>query len=442
MTDTPPSTSPAPSLINDCFRPAEQRLRHADALALLRARATPVVGQELCSLSQSVGRVLSAPVSAPHPLPLHTNAAVDGYGVIWSPDLQTNGGTFDIVGRAAAGHPYTGHLASEQAVHILTGAIVPDSVTSIVMQEDVRTERGPSGESRDGSRVVLPVGVKAGSNIRKAGEDVAAGAEMFAPGHIIRPQDLAALASAGAHEVTCFKRLRIGVISTGDEVVPADGRSLVPGQVFDANSPMLEAFARNTGAEVETFGIWPDDGDEILARLQAAAAQCDVLLTSGGASQGQEDHMAASLDALGSRHMWQLAIKPGRPLMFGQIGQTVVVGLPGNPVAVCVCFLLYVVPLLRVLSGAGWREPKVYPVPAGFSVAKRKLGRREFWRAALVTDDRGVRAMKFPNDGSGLITGLRVSDGLIDVSEDTPAISEGDLVRFIPFSQFGVAERG
>ena len=322
----------------------------------------------------------------------------------------------------------------------MTGAIVPAGVDTIVMQEDVALCEADGGTSK---AVVIPEGVKRGINIRMAGEDVAAGAELFAAGHVLRPQDLAALASAGVAELACRTRLRVGIISTGDEVVPADGRDLVEGQVFDANTPMLIALARSAGADVEAFGIWPDDGGEVLRRLSEAAARCDILLTSGGASQGAEDHMAASLEKLGERHMWQLAIKPGRPLMFGQVGDAVVIGLPGNPVAVFVCFLMYVFPMLRQMSGAGWPEPKAYQVPAGFSLDRRKPGRREFWRAALeLGEDGALRAVKFPNDGSGLITGLRVSDGLIEIDEDTPAIAEGERVRFIPYSQFGIAERG
>lgn len=431
----------APKLVDDCFRPHERRMRHAEAVALLRSAVAPVADGETVSLSASCGRVLAAPVYASRPIPLHTNAAVDGYGFGWSADIAANGGSFSVKGRAAAGHPFDGTLVPGEAVHILTGAIVPDGVDAIVMQEDVvvvsASAEGPA------TRVSLPAGVKQGANIRKAGEDVAAGSIMYDAGHVVRPPDLAALASAGVSEVSCHTRLRVGVISTGDEVVPADGRALAEGQVFDANAPMLAALVAAAGAEPVPLGIWPDRADEIRARLADAAVRCDVLLTTGGASQGQEDHMAAAIDTLGRRHMWQLAIKPGRPLMFGQIGDTAVVGLPGNPVAVCVCFLMYVFPMLRAMSGAGWPSPRAYAVPAGFTLERKKPGRREFWRASLETDEEtgALRAMKFPNDGSGLITGLRVADGLIEVPEDAKLIAEGDAVRFIPFSQFGIPER-
>lgn len=428
-----------PTLIDDCFRPTDQRLRHAQALDLLRSRTRCLMQTEAVALDQLNERVLSDDVRSPRNIPLHTNAAVDGYAVNWTDELARNGGTFPVVGRAAAGHPYAIQVMDGEAVQILTGAVVPDGVNCIVMQEDVALK----GEGSSAGLVTIPPGVKPNTNVRPAGEDVSAGDLMFASRHVVRASDLAAIASAGFSELACFARLKVGIVSTGDEIVPARGQDLEVGQVFDSNSPMLEAAVAAAGYTVQAYGIWPDDGAQVRQRLAAAAQDCDVVLTTGGASQGQEDHMAAAIDALGERHMWQLAIKPGRPLMFGQIDNTVIVGLPGNPVAVFVCFLMYVFPLLRQLSGAGWPTPTAYPLPAAFQVSKRKAGRREFWRASLVTIADGTLAVeKFPNDGSGLISGLRTADGLIDVPEDLPGVQRGDIVRFVPFSQFGLPARG
>ncbi|MEO1205053.1 MAG: gephyrin-like molybdotransferase Glp [Pseudomonadota bacterium] len=428
----------APVLIDDCFRPTDERLTHGDAVALLRSRTCCTRGHEPVALVDLPGRILAQDVRALRNIPLHTNAAVDGFGVSWSDDLAQSGGTFAIVGRAAAGHPFSRSIGPGEAVHILTGAVVPAGVDCIVMQEDVALVDGTAGARS----VTIPAGVSRNANIRPAGEDVQQGGLMFPAGQVVRASDLAAIASTGASYLTCFTRLRIGVVSTGDEIVRADGQDLITGQVFDSNSPMLEAALKAAGHDVVPYGIWPDDAADIEARLAEAARTCDVVLTTGGASRGQEDHMAAAIDALGTRHMWQLAIKPGRPLMFGQIGQTVVVGLPGNPVAVFVCYLMYVFPLLRQLAGAGWFSPKVYPLPAAFDVKKRKAGRREFWRAKLVAMPDGDLAVeKFPNDGSGLISGLRTADGLIDIPEALPGVQRGDTVRFMPFSQFGIPER-
>ena len=248
----------------------------------------------------------------------------------------------------------------------------------------------------------MPAGLKTGANVRKAGEDVAAGETVLAAGAVLRPQDLAALASIGMAEVRCFKRVRVGIVSTGDEVVRVGG-ALQQGQVYDANAPMLSALVADAGAVASDLGVLPDNLAQVKQRLAEVAKQYDVIITTGGASRGEEDHLVAALDALGKRHMWQLAIKPGRPMSFGQIGDCVVLGLPGNPVAVLVCFLLYAWPMLRRLGGAEWREPRRYKLPAMFAFPNRKTGRREFWRGSLTETPRGlggrqVRARRLGTD--------------------------------------------
>src|SRR5260221_167562 len=189
---------------------------------------------------------------------------------------------------------------------------------------------------------------------------------------VLRRQDLAALASIGMGEVACFARLKVAIVSTGDEVVRT-GASLRAGQVYDANTAMLGALIVGAGAAPTDLGVWPDDPAVVQRRLGEAARAFDVIVTSGGASKGEEDHLVAAVDALGKRHLWQIAVKPGRPMSFGQIGDCVVLGLPGNPVAVFVCFLLYVWPLLRRMGGAEWPEPRRYKVPALFAFPDRKI---------------------------------------------------------------------
>jgi molybdopterin molybdotransferase len=288
--------------------------------------------------------------------------------------------------------------------------------------------------------VAIPPGLKRGANVRKAGEDVKEGETVLEAGAVLRPQDLSALASLGYGEIDCRQRLKVAVISTGDEVVRA-GAALQPGQVHDANAPMLLPLVGNAGALATDLGVLSDDLQAVKRKLAEAARSFDVIITTGGASRGEEDHLVAALDALGKRHMWQLAIKPGRPMSFGQIGDTVVLGLPGNPVAVFVCFLLYVFPLLRRMGGAGWPEPRRYPLPALFAFPDRKVGRREFWRGMLRETPRGLGVDKFARDGSGLISGLRAADGLIEIPEDVPHVIPGDLVTFIPFAEFGIIGR-
>jgi molybdopterin molybdotransferase len=422
-------------LKDDCFAHDHRRLRHDEALAILKGRVRPVVGVEHLGLAHAAGRILAASVSAPRPVPAQDNAAVDGYAFAAADYDATAGAMLTVEGRAAAGHGLAGRAKLGTAARIFTGAMMPEGHDTIVMQEDARI-----GEIDGRTTVNIPAGLKRGANVRRAGEDVKEGETVLAPGAVLRPQDLSALASLGFEEVACFHRLRVAVVSSGDEVVRA-GAPLKPGQVHDANAPMLAALIANAGATPVDLGVLPDELDAVQEALSAAAQAFDVIITTGGASRGEEDHMVAALDALGKRHLWQLAIKPGRPMSFGQIGDTVVLGLPGNPVAVFVCFLLYGWPLLRRLGGAEWPEPHRYELPALFAVPARKLGRREFFRGILRTSPDGLAVDKFARDGSGLISGLRAADGLIDIPEEVARVKPGDRVAFIPFAEFGIAGR-
>jgi molybdopterin molybdotransferase len=235
-----------------------------------------------------------------------------------------------------------------------------------------------------------------------------------------------------------FRRLRVALVSTGDEIV-RPGIPLDTGQVYDSNHFLLAALLRSVDAEVSDAGVLRDEAGAVQDCLGRLAATHDFVLTTGGASRGQEDHLVTALDAIGKRHLWQLAVKPGRPMSFGQIGDCPVVALPGNPVAAFVCFLLYVRPMLAVMGGGAWPEPERFLVSADFDISKRKLGRREFLRGRLVQAQGGQRVQKFARDGSGLITSLREADGLIEITEGVAAVRTGDLVPFLPFSGFGIA---
>jgi molybdopterin molybdotransferase len=420
-----------PKLADDCFVLDKDRIPHREALAILEARVRPVVSVEEVGLADATGRFLAEPIVAPRPIPAHDNAAVDGYAFAYASYDKAAGARLRIAGQASAGHPYRGSVSPKEAVRIFTGAVMPEGLETVVMQEDVTVE----GEA-DERWVVIPPGLKQGANRRLAGEDAKADAVLAAAGTRLRPQEIASAAAAGLDRLRCYAPLKVAIASTGDEIV-RPGERFALGKVYDANAPMLKGLIKAVGVNAFDLGILPDKADRVRTALLEASNIYDAIIVSGGASQGAEDHVARSIEALGKRHLWQIAIKPGRPMSFGQIGNAVVLGLPGNPVAVFVCFLMYVRPVLTRLAGGSWPEPVRYPLPAAFS-QKKKLGRREFWRAKLINAHGRLHVVKFPRDGSGLISSLRESDGLIEVPEDVAEVREGDTVNFLPFSEFGL----
>ena len=414
-----------------CTTPTACRMRRRSQSC--GERVTPIVGTEQLSLDETPDRILAEDIVAPHNIPAHTNAAVDGYAFAFSDYDPEKGSSLKVSARAAAGHAVTDAIEAGTAVRIFTGAAMAEGTDSVVIQEDTETRE------RDGETwVTIPGGLKHGANCRLAGEDVEEGDVMLHAGHRLRPQDTASAAAAERGKLDCYKRPRVAVYSTGDEII-RPGEKLEPGQVYDANAPMLKGLIEAAGAECIDLGVLPDEMDAVLESLRSAAEAYDVVITSGGASRGEEDHVVHAIEQLGALRMWQIAIKPGRPMAFGQVGDCVHLGLPGNPVAVFVCFLLYVQPVLVRLGGGAWPDPARFPLKAAFSVPKKKTGRREFWRGFLTADKSGhLRAGKFDRDGSGLITGLREADGLIEVGEDVTEVREGDEVAFIPFSEFGI----
>jgi molybdopterin molybdotransferase len=417
------------ALIDDCFAHDPKRLPAAEALALLRARVAPVVGAETVPLADAHGRILARAVVSKRDVPSFDNVAVDGYAFAHSsltPDRPTRLPLAD--GRAAAGHPFGAALTPGTALRVLTGAPLPDGADSVLMQEDVTLE---------GDAVVIPAGVRRGANRRKAGEDMRQGQTVLAPGRRLRPQDVGAAATAGHGSLEVFRPLRVALISTGDELCEP-GEPLPPGGTYDANRTILRGLLQGMGCAVEDFGILPDRADAVdQALLQAS--KLDAIVTSGGASRGDEDHVVRAVDRLGKLHFWQIAIKPGRPLAFGQLDGCALIGLPGNPVAAVICFLLFARPVLTALGGGDWPLHRSFQVPADFAMTK-KPGRREYLRARLASgpDGRWV-ASRIEREGSGILTSLSEADGLVELPEETTRVERGAPVAFVPFSALGVS---
>jgi molybdopterin molybdotransferase len=422
-------------LLDDCFLHDRDRMRHDEVLALLDQRLRPIVASETVPLDRAAGRFLAGPVVAPRNVPLHDNAAVDGYAFAFAD--YAHRATLGVGPRIAAGDLEPRSLGKGEAARIFTGAVMPDGGDTVAMQEDCEI-------GFDGATVTVPKGLKPGANRRRAGEDVKAGETVIREGTRLRPQDIAAIASLGEAHVDVCAPLRVAIVSTGNELLdPSDTRPFSAGNVYDSNRAMLKALAALLPVEIADCGIAPDDPARVEALLLQTAAENDVVLTTGGASRGEEDHLVETLDRIGKRHLWQIAVKPGRPMTLGQISDgtrdCVVFGLPGNPVAVFVCFLLYVRPALIRLGGGIAAVPPRFPLPAGFQIARKKKDRREFLRGWLETDGRGQTIVrKFERDGSGLITGLRQATGLIELPEEVDKVVPGQTIAFIPFSSLGI----
>jgi molybdopterin molybdotransferase len=395
----------------------------AEAERLITERITPVAEVETAPLKAALGRIVAHEVTAPIDLPPFDNSAVDGYAVRFD-DLAAHGGTLLPVGGriAAGGRPE--QAEARTAIRIFTGAPMPDGFDTVFMQEDVVL---------DGSGLVrLPEGLKRGANARSAGEDLALGATALQAGRRLKPADLALIGALGLADVAVRQRLRVALLSTGDEVA-IPGQPLRPGQLYDANRPMLAALLRRSGCEVRDLGIVPDRRDAVREALSRAAEGHDLILSSGGVSTGEEDHVRAAVEETGALAFWRIGIKPGRPVAMGIVGGTPFMGLPGNPVAAFVTFALLGRALAARLSGENFAAPIPIEVAAGFSYRKKE-GRREYVRVRLARGAEGhLRAEKHPREGAGIITSLTETDGLVEIREDVTRLAPGDRVGFYPY---------
>jgi len=420
----------------DCFAVGDAVLTVAEAEALIGARVHPVAGVETVPLAAARGRVLAEALVADRLVPPHDNAALDGWAV-HADDLDpVHGAVLPVGGRAAAGHPSDRPARRGEATRVFTGAPLPvgadgtqaSGPDTVVMQEDC-TVLGDGPERR----VRLPGGVRRGANRRAAGEDLRPGQVVLGAGQRLRPQDLAVAAALGRTALVLRRRLTAAVFSTGDEL-RAPGAALAPGTVYDSNRTMAIALLEGLGVVVDDLGILPDDASAIAGAVAAAGRRHDLVLTSGGMSAGEEDHVGAAVLRHGRLHAWRLAIKPGRPVALGQVGEAAFIGLPGNPVSAMVTFLVLARPLVLRLAGAAPVPARRYRVVAGFSHAK-KPGRREFLRAWLEDGTGGPVARRYARDGAGILSSLVAAEGLVELAEPTAYLSEGDAVAFLPFSE-------
>lgn len=411
-------------LKDDCFAFGDALVPYADAMSELAGRLETVVDIETAAITKAAGRVLAEDVVSDRQVPPHDNSAVDGYAVFHADLNQDTETRLPVTGRVAAGHPLGRDAMRGEAVQIFTGAPMPEGLDTVFMEEDC---------TRDGDAVILPPGLKQGSNRRFAGEDVQTGDVIVKAGTRLRPQDVGLAASVGRDTLKVYQPLRVAVFSTGDEVRDPSGDAPA-GCIYDANRFTVMSMLAQLGANITDLGILPDNEQAIADALASAAGAHHVLMTSGGVSAGEEDHVKSAVEKLGDIHFWRLAIKPGRPIALGQVGNAAFVGLPGNPVAAMVTFLMVAQPMLRRLAGEASYKPTRLKVTTDFAY-KKKSGRREWVRVGLGGDENGVPvAFKHHSSGAGILTSMAAADGLVEIGEDVEKLEAGASVTYIPFN--------
>jgi molybdopterin molybdotransferase len=417
-------------LTDDCFAFNGPLLPVADVERLIAERIAPVEGHDSVALRDAQGRVLAGDIIAPVDVPPFDNSAVDGYAVR-AAGLTQNGETrLVIVDRVAAGHASCHAVKAGEAIRIFTGAPMPEGADTVFMQEDCRIE---------GDCVIVPPGLKLGANRRFAGEDMRAGARALPAGRRLAAQHVALAAALGLIKLDVRRRVRVALFSTGDEIVEP-GSALPRAALYDSNRYLLAGLLARYGVEVTDLGILTDDPRELARRLASAAANHDLVLTSGGVSTGEADHVRDAVESVGRLVFWRVAIKPGRPVAMGVIHGSnsgegaAFVGLPGNPVAVFVTFVRVVRPLLLRLAGALPEPLMAMPARATFPYKKRG-GRREYVRVALrAAADGVIETVKYAQDGAGVLTSLTETDGLVELPEDVIKVEPGDTVGFLSYA--------
>ena len=424
-------TSPAVPEVNDCYSPAQQLQTAETVWQRMQALASTQVKSQTLPLEQCMNRRLAEALTTPYDSPRFDNAAVDGYAFNCNDLIQQPDATLPLMATEAnAGGSEKLSLKQGYCMRVLTGAQMPKGANTVVMQEDVHLTN---------DSVTFPSHYKAHSNWRPQGEDVKVGEVIINEGQLIRPQDIGLAAAVGQAQLRVYNKVRVALFSTGNEVYEL-GQKLPEDGIYDVNRYLLKALLTSLHCEVTDLGILADDFSTIRTALDSASQDHQLIITSGGASTGSHDHIANVLKDLGEVHAWRLAIKPGRPLAFGQLGPALFLGLPGNPVAANVCTLMFGQPLIRALSGGGWHRPKSYPQELGFDVNK-KVGRREWLRVFQEQQPNGDYVLqRSASHGSGILTSMTRADGLVEVDEASGNLPAGSLVDFIPFTSFGMGD--
>ena len=394
--------------------PLDQALKH------LVDSATPLADEETVMLDEALGRVLAQPVVSSINVPAWDNSAMDGYAVRYKDinDLDQ----LPVTQRIPAGK--NGQpLLPRTAARIFTGAPVPAGADTVVMQEMI---------TREGEMIHINGDIKEGSNIRRAGEDIRSGDKIIESGTRLQPQHVGLAASTGIEELIVKRKLRVAVFTTGDELT-MPGHALEEGKIYNSNRYLFRGLLEKMDCEVIDIGNVIDQYDATCEVLKIAAAKADLILSSGGVSVGEEDYVKKALENLGNLELWKIAVRPGKPLAFGNVNGVPFIGVPGNPVSLFVTFSIFVRPFILRSMGVSDVTPVEYKVAAGFDW-KRPDKRAEYMRARLVTNDEGQMVVDvYPSRSSGVLSSVTWADGMIVINPEQQLI-KGDSVRFIPFS--------
>lgn len=405
-----------------CTTDTSNMLSVEEAIASLLQHAQAPTVTESVALHDAANRILAANITSSINVPGFDNSAMDGYAFN-SHDMeraQTRG--LEITQRIPAGTTGT-LLHPGSAARIFTGAPVPQGADTVAMQEICHIEN---------DQMVLEKPLAAGANIRPCGNDIAAGDIILECGSVLRAAQLGLAASIGVASLGVYQALQIAIFSTGDELVEP-GKPLAAGQIYNSNRYQMRALLEAQGCTVIDLGMVPDTFDATRQALQAGSEQADLVITSGGVSVGEEDHVKAALESVGKLTLWRIRMKPGKPLAFGSIGDTPFIGLPGNPVSAFVTFLLFARPYLQAMQGRIATEPLSYPVQAGFSIRTRQ--RCEYVRVQLRQHEETLIAESFARQGSDVMRSVACADGLVEIPENS-SVEAGDTVRFLPFSEW------
>ena len=380
-------------------------------------------------LQKALERISYKKIDSKLNLPSTANSAVDGYGISSATYFNNPKTEFIVIGIAKAGHPFTKKILPGQAVEIYTGAIMPKGIDTIVMHEKCE---------RINHKVKIKEHIKTNQNMRPVGENLKKGESVVNKGKLLNSADIGQLAASGNSKVSVYEKVRVSVISTGDELISANSKNKLEGQIYDSNKPMLLSLLSQNYLKLSDMGIVKDNRSKLAKKYAEALSKSDVVISSGGASDGIEDHTQNALKDVGAKCLvWQLAMKPGKPMAVGTIENKFIFCLPGNPVAAFVCTKLLIKPLLIKMSGGDDLEPLEIKLPSAFEHNKR-IGRAEYLRAKIVNDGKDTMIKLHGRKGAGVISSLTGADGIVEIPMELKRVSIGDLLRFFPFEHRGL----